>query len=263
MRLRQFVERRPELKNFLKALARPFRQESSSGYAEFDPLTRADRVAALSMAWQAKDIPIKQRVGVDRSLASYRLGEPIREFDVLIELLRRYPARASASNLRLLEVGCSSGYYSEALALRGVKCIYAGCDYSPEFIGMARRLYPALDFEVEDATALSYADSTFDIVVSGCCILHIPDYAAAITEAARVARHQVVFHRTPVLHLAPTKYFSKLAYGIETVEIHFNEEELVSLFARHGLRVLAIATINASWRDGDAFATKTYLCEKK
>ena len=49
MRLRQFVERRPELKNFLKALARPFRQESSSGYAEFDPLTRADRVAALNL----------------------------------------------------------------------------------------------------------------------------------------------------------------------------------------------------------------------
>jgi len=260
--LRQFVERRPGLKNLLKALARPFRQETSAGYSELDPGTRGDRAAALASAWQSGDIPQKQRIGVDRSLARYRAGEAVREFDVLVELLTRHPAQAGGASPSLLEVGCSSGYYSEALALRGVNCVYAGCDYSPEFISMARRLYPAIDFRIEDATALGYADASFDIVVSGCCILHIPNYATAIAESARVARRQVVFHRTPVLQLSPTKFFRKLAYGVETVEIHFNEEELVALFAKHGLKVVAVSAINASWRDGDAFATKMYLCEK-
>lgn len=260
--LRQFVERRPGLKNLLKTLARPLRQETSAAYAELEPGTRSDRAAALANAWKSDEIPLKQRVGADRSLASYRAGEPVREFDVLVNLLKQHPLSAGGASASLLEVGCSSGYYSEALELRGVDCVYSGCDYSLEFIAMARRLYPALDFKVGDATVLPYVDASYDIVVSGCCILHIPDYAEAIAEAARVARHQVVFHRTPVLHLSPTKFFGKLAYGIETVEIHFNEEELVSLFADHGLRVTAISAINASWRDGDAFATKTYLCEK-
>jgi len=62
-------------------------------------------------------------------------------------------------------------------------------------------MYPAIRFDVEDATRLRYNSDSFDIVVSGCCLLHISEYEKAIAEAARVSREFVVFHRTPVLHM--------------------------------------------------------------
>ena len=65
------------------------------------------------------------------------------------------------------------------------------------------------------------------------------------------------------MHTLPTQFFTKQAYGVKTVEIHFSERELVALFAASGLRVVAIETLSADWRQGDAFAMKTYLCEKK
>jgi ubiquinone/menaquinone biosynthesis C-methylase UbiE len=258
--LRVLAQRHPLLKSVLKLLAAPFRNNTSSAYAQMSVDQRDGLAQSLKFAWQSSDIPAQQRKGVDQQLAAYRAGVPEKGFDVLVEMLRTLnPGQALPT---ILEVGCSSGYYAEALAIKKVNCIYAGCDYSPAFIEMARRFYPTLDFRVEDATALRYADASFDVVVSGCCLLHIPDYEAAIREASRAARKHVVFHRTPVLHLRPTTYFSKLAYGTKTVEIHFNEQELVALFAKHGLRVISIATLDASWRGGDAFALKSYLCEK-
>jgi ubiquinone/menaquinone biosynthesis C-methylase UbiE len=163
----------------------------------------------------------------------------------------------------LLEVGCSSGYHSEVLALRDVNLRYCGCDYSPAFIELGRGLHPGLRLDVADATALPYADGEFDIVLSGCCLLHIADYRRAIAEAARVARRHVLFLHTPVVHTTPTQYFTKQAYGVKTVEIHFSESELVGHFAANGLRVVAVETLSTDWRRGDAFAMKTYLCERK
>lgn len=259
--IRDYAQRHPALKGIVKTVIAPFRTNTSEAYAELAGADRHRIADDLKAAWKSTDIPTQQRKGVDRVLAAYRAGIPEKGFDVLAEMIRLL-SPPSATPLQLLEVGCSSGYYSEALEIKQVNCVYAGCDYSPKFIDMARQFYPALDFRVEDATALRYTDGSFDVVVSGCCLLHIPAYEAAIAEAARVARSHVVFHRTPVLHVRPTTYFSKRAYGIKTVEIHFNEQELVALFAKHALRVVSVATLDVSWRSGDAFALKTYLCEK-
>lgn len=260
---RSFVERYPGLKAALKALIRPFRAETSADYVELEAGDREATAVSLKEAWRAAEIPQKQRSGVDRLLADYRAGHACLQFDALVDMLRPLTLQASRGDaLTVLEVGCSSGYYSEVFAIKGLDVRYAGCDYSEAFVQMARRIYPALDFRVEDATALRYADASHDVVVSGGCLLHIPDYEAAIREAARVARRYVVFHRTPVLHRRPTTYFTKRAYGVKTVEIHFNEQELVQSFARHGLYVIDITTLDTDWRDGDAYATKSYLCEK-
>ena len=205
-------------------------------------------------------MPARQRRLVDAELAAYRDGQPIAAFDALIEMVRRVVHQEAGDTL--LEIGCSSGHYAEALRIKDVAIHYTGCDYSQPFIDLARQHLPMLHFDKEDAVALGYADAAFDIVVSGCCLLHIPDYQAAIAETARVARRAAIFHRTPVLHCMPTRVFTKKAYGVETVEIHFNEQELVRLFAAYGLRVVDIVTLSTDWRDGDATAVKTYLCEK-
>ena len=246
----------------VRRIAAPFRRDVSSGYQVLGDDESSAASIALRDAWQSLEIPARQRQLVDQQLAALRSGQKIQAFDVLVRLLETLVARHDGVDLTLLEVGCSSGYHAEIFADRGVRVAYRGCDYSPSFIEMARRYYPSLPFEVADATALPQPSNSIDIVLSGCCLLHIPDYESAIRESARVARRYVVFHRTPVFHDRATTHYRKKAYGIETVEIHFNEEELVSLFAKHGLRVIAVSTLDVAWVSGGMYATKEYVCEK-
>jgi ubiquinone/menaquinone biosynthesis C-methylase UbiE len=145
-----------------------------------------------------------------------------------------------------------------------VKVSYQGCDFSPAFIRIARQIYPSIRFDVEDATRLSYDANSFDIVVSGCCLLHIPEYEKAIAEVARVSREFVVFHRTPVLHMTGPTFFTKSAYGVEMLEIHFHEQQLVRMFATHRLHVVDVNSQLSLPERGQAepMIYKTYLCQK-
>jgi ubiquinone/menaquinone biosynthesis C-methylase UbiE len=208
------------------------------------------------------DIPARQWALVERELADYRAGGTNAAFDALVKILtHNVPALADRS---LLEIGCSSGYYSEVLRCRGVAASYQGCDFSPAFVGLARKTYPSVRFDVEDATRLSFPSNAFDIVVSGCCLLHIAHYEKAIAEAARVSNDFVVFHRTPTLHMIGPLYYTKKAYGVEMLEIHFNEQQLVRMFVAHGLNVIDINSHASMMESGqtERLYYKTYLCRK-
>lgn len=214
----------------------------------------------LRAAWQAEVLPQRQRKLVDSQIASYRRGGVIDVFDVMVQALRGIPI--DVRGISVLEVGCSSGFYSEVLDIAGTGVVYSGCDYSEAFISLARQKYPTLRFDVEDATALSYERGAFDVVISGCCLLHIPEYEAAVAETARVAGRYAIFHRTPVVLGQPNKYYRKQAYGVETVEIHFNEPQFLGLLAQHGLELMKIWTLS---QEGDAThgsSVRTYLCRK-
>ena len=258
--LRSFLNQHPRLKAAAKAvLGSHSARGVSKNYVELDAGTLQTVETELQGAWQNSSLPERQRKLVDAQLKSYLTGEPVPVFDTLVEALNRLPP---AERTSLLEIGCSSGYYSEVLAARGIDARYHGCDYSKAFIELARRHYPTLPFDVMDATRLGYADGQFDVVVSGSCLLHIPDYSTAIAETARVARNYAIFHRTPVLHKSATRHFTKEAYGVRTLEIHCSEKELVRLFSEQGLQVIDIPTIDVGWHDEDAFAIKTYVCRK-
>lgn len=217
----------------------------------------------LRNSWQDDALPKRQRELVDQQLRQYRSGARIDVFDVFVESLRALP---DLPGMSLLEVGCSSGFYSEVVKIAGLPVKYSGCDYSDAFIRLARENYPYADFSVEDATALHYADHSFDIVVSGCCLLHIPEYAKGIEETARVARRYAIFHRTPVVWGQPEQWYRKRAYGIETVEIHFNEAEFLALLDRNGLVLIATHTLSEESTDttrAQGHACRTYVCRKK
>ena len=217
----------------------------------------------LRNSWQDEELPKRQRELVEQELRNYWNGARIDVFDVFTDCLRSLPDLTPG--MSLLEVGCSSGFYSEVLDISGLRLKYTGCDYSDAFIRLARAKYPPIEFAVEDATALSYPDRNFDIVVSGCCLLHIPEYVKAVEETARVARSYAIFHRTPVVWGLPEQWYRKLAYGVETVEIHFNEPEFLALLKRHGLELLATRTVHAEEQDASGtrgHAIRTYVCRK-
>jgi len=255
------------MKSFARTIARKIKSRLppigvSTDYSPITAALNRETVIPLIDSWKSDLIPARQRELVDRQLAEYAKGTPNAVFDVLVEMLKvNIP---NLNSCTLLEVGCSSGYYSEVLRLRQIEAKYLGCDYSEPFINLAREKHPQSSFRVEDATNLHYENDSFDIVVSGCCILHIDDYDAAIAEAARVSRKYVLFHRTPVLHLTGPSYFRKKAYGVDTFEIHFNEHQLIQRMRKHGLNLADVNSISTSWVPGlsDALAIKTYLLTK-
>jgi len=216
----------------------------------------------LEWAWQGDAIPLQQRRIVDEQLAALRDGHSNPTYEGLVGVMDHNIPQLDQKTL--LEIGCSSGYYAEILRLRNVNVSYRGCDFSPAFVQLARSLYPSLSFDIENAVSLSYASEMFDIVISGCCLLHIAQYEKAISEAARVSREFVIFHRTPVLHLADTKVYTKKAYGTEMLEIHFHEQQLIRLFAASGLNIVDVNTpLSVSEPNSEERCFyKTYLCRK-
>jgi len=208
--------------------------------------------------WQNDFIAKKQTAKVEEQIENYNSIAPMK---VAVDLIKKIDLK----NPSLLEIGCSSGYYSEIFKKAGIDVVYHGCDYSEEFIKIAKQKYPDIDFKVSDAINLkNYNDNQFDIVISGCCILHIIDYPKAISESARVSNKYVLFHRTPILHENKTLFAEKIGYGSNMIEIFFNEEELINLFNKNGLVVQNINThakfpVNGL---GEHVFMKSYLCKK-
>ena len=260
--LRRFPRTKALLKRLRGELFPP--SSVSSNYVEMAIGESDAESARLRRAWQADELPQKQRKLVDRQLADYKAGVPIDVFDVLVQAMQRPAASlsVSGSSMTVLEVGCSSGFYSEVFDIAGMDLRYTGADYSMAFVALAKYKYPTLRFDVEDATALSYARGAFDVVISGCCLLHIPEYKAAVAETARVARKYAIFHRTPVVWGEPDKYYRKLAYGVETVEIHFNEPQFLDLLHLNGLHLIEKWTLSEDGSDDHGSAVRTYLCRR-
>lgn len=250
--LASIVNRFPKLKRALR------------GYVRLKAAEADAEGQRLRNSWQDDDLPHKQRKLVEQQLQQYRVGSSIDVFDVFVTALRALPLQSSRASL--LEIGCSSGFYSEVVDIAGLCINYSGCDYSDAFIRMAKEKYPSIDFSVADATALHFGDESFDIVVSGCCLLHIPEYIKAVEETVRVARGYVVLHRTPVVWGQPNQWYRKQAYGVETVEIHFNEPEFLALLASNQLELIATYTLSEECTDrsrAQGNASRTYVCRKK
>jgi ubiquinone/menaquinone biosynthesis C-methylase UbiE len=251
------------MQEFIKKILRKYAPEEQKTAGNFVEVSRQDIMAELLETWKDPAVPERQyKECTKKELENYRKGLSVLPFDVFVEILKNNVQGLDEKTI--LEIGCSSGYYNQVLKIKEINSEYHGCDFSGAFIEFAKKLSPGIDFQVQDACALGYPDSSFDIVVSGCCLLHILDYPKAIQETARTTKKYAVFHRTPVLHKKETSYYIKTAYGIKMFEIHFNERELLRLMGEHNLMVSDIITYNASIEagTGDIYSYKTYLCKK-
>lgn len=206
----------------------------SADYRVLRGIDEARLAANSSGGWFAARTVSRQERAYRRLIAAMKNGEPRLDFRIAAEAV----AATGLSNPRLLEIGCGSGYYSEILTtLLPGDVRYTGIDYSEAMIARAREHYPAVAFEVADATKLPYAEQAFDIAFNGVSLMHVIDYHAAIREAARVARF-CIFHSVPVFENYRTTYLSKYAYGAPVVEVVFGKQELMSLCSDAGLRLM-------------------------
>lgn len=201
----------------------------------YENINKSDVTEKQTEAWKSEEIPAKQRALVQQELANMYKGKEVAPFKVLADILRPHIFH----NCSVLEIGCASGYYYEILEyLLNTRIDYTGVDYSEHLVSMASDYYPRAKFFAADAANLFFADKQFYTVISSCVLLHVPNYRQHIFETARVAQNLVVAHRTPICRQRPTQCFKKLAYGVEVVEIIFNEAEILREFDVNGLKLV-------------------------
>lgn len=85
---------------------------------------------------------------------------------------------------RVLDVATGAGYVAAAAAKRGATT--AGIDFSSAQVELALSTFPGIDFRQASAEALPFDDNSFDAVVMGFGMNHLPDPEAAFREAHRV-----------------------------------------------------------------------------
>lgn len=105
--------------------------------------------------------------------------------------VRRNLAYLDVEQIRdVLEIGCGIGSVSAYLA-QAYDMRVLGTDFDPKQVEAAQNLYPSVDrlcYQVEDASKLSFASSSFDLVVSQNTFHHVPHWKSAISEVSRVLR---------------------------------------------------------------------------
>lgn len=257
-RVRRWMSGSREDETGFQALAH--QQPASSDYQVLGDPSRLP--SAVSHGWQEPSVAERQLEAYLPLLERMHQGNPRRDFTAAAQALRL----ANQANPTILEIGCGNGYYCEVLSyLAHCALDYTGLDYSPAMIESARARYPRHRFLIADATLVPFADSAFDIVWSGTVLMHLVDYKKAISETCRVARRFCVFHSTPVLADAPTRFLTKRAYGVSVAEVIINEAEFENLLRDCGLRIRSVLESLPYRVDGivgGTVHTLTYLCEK-
>jgi len=213
--------------------------------------------AALNRAWQSTSLPSRQLQLVEGQLAKWRTGSSIREFHSVSELLEFTKPHSD----RILEVGCSSGYYSQVIKHMRPSMRYVGIDYSFDFCELGRTRFKANGLVCGNALQLPFRDRAFPIVMSGSVLLHIRDWKAALKETMRLSSEYVILHRTPVLD-AKTQTLTKKAYGRWMVEWAFRETELIEGCFASGfslVRTIDLDSQDRLSRDPHAPNTRSYL----
>ena len=87
---------------------------------------------------------------------------------------------------RVLDVGCGTGRFLRAAALRWPKAVLTGVDPAPRMIAEARRLDERPDFMVGMAESLPVEDRSVDLAVSSMSFHHWADQQKALGEIVRV-----------------------------------------------------------------------------
>ncbi len=140
----------------------------------------------------------------------------------------------------ILDVGCGEGVLTAEWAERLGDGRIVGIDLDDPKLRSEweRRSRPNLEFRVEEATSLSFADGEFGMACAIEVLEHVPDPKATLAEMARVAsRHLLVsVPREPLwrgLNVARGAYLRQLGNTPGHVN-HWSKRAFVSLLSRYG-----------------------------
>jgi SAM-dependent methyltransferase len=147
---------------------------------------------------------------------------------------------AKAAPRSVLDVGCGEGVLTEQWAQRLGDGRIVGIDLEDPELRMEwdKRSRPNLEYRVEEATSLSFADDEFDVATAIEVLEHVPEPAATLAEMARVASRRLLVSvpREPLwrgLNMARGAYWGALGNTPGHVN-HWSKRSFVSLLSRYG-----------------------------
>ncbi len=166
------------------------------------------------------------------------------------------------SSPRILEIGCGPGALSQALACWYPDAYVHGTDRDSNFIEFAKANISGAVFSEEDATALSFADESFDVTVSNTVSEHI-EPAAFFGEQYRVLKKGgvclLLSVRRGIQHfadcIAEESEFEKSVWASVDKELDLlnakigvgayrrSEKELPAEMERHGFKNISVEYI--------------------
>jgi SAM-dependent methyltransferase len=85
---------------------------------------------------------------------------------------------------RALDAACGTGRHARALVELGHAV--SGIDLTPQMLERARLNVPEASFSVADVRELPFADASFEVVVCGLALAHLPTLDGGVAELARV-----------------------------------------------------------------------------
>jgi SAM-dependent methyltransferase len=87
---------------------------------------------------------------------------------------------------RVLDVCCGPGMLADGASKRGADA--TGLDFSVQAIELASRLAPKARFQQGNAQSIPFPNASFDSVLCGYGVMHLPDPEAVLREMLRVLR---------------------------------------------------------------------------
>lgn len=106
----------------------------------------------------------------------------------IIAVLKHYLARETLSGLRVLDIGCSTGFIADEMSLAGA--VVLGVDIDEPGVAKAQaRFGSTVDFVLCSSDALPIPSNSVDIIVFNHVYEHVPDADAAMREIQRVLKN--------------------------------------------------------------------------
>ena len=99
-----------------------------------------------------------------------------------------------SSSKQVLDVCCGPGMIIAAAISRGAES--TGIDFSAAAVEIAISNVPGAQIHEGDAQSLPFNDDSFDAVVCGFGIIHVPDPYQALSEMRRVLKPHLLVHKS-------------------------------------------------------------------
>jgi SAM-dependent methyltransferase len=150
---------------------------------------------------------------------------------------------------RCLEIGCGGGVLLERVLAAGASSV-AGLDHSPDMLALSmRRNVEALAAErlalkLGDASAIPWADQSFDAVFTANMFFYIQDPAAVLDEVFRVLRPggRLVIHTAPGPLPPPSlKTWWVLIPMVSVMNVH-TDAEMADLYENAGFADVTVSS---------------------
>ncbi len=135
----------------------------------------------------------RKKADYQRIADTYDAARPLSEQNLELWLKLISERIPTHRKVKLLDLGCGTGRFSIPIAAKP-KFSVTGADSSKEMLSKAKRKKGStqVKWDIQDASSLSYADSTFDAVFMSHLLHHVDHPLTVVRECYRVLRPEGV-----------------------------------------------------------------------